>query len=132
MTGDRESDHGPTAPGLVTASISELTGAPGGGAIWSLPHGGDLDANVVRVEAGGAIDEHVNDEVDVLLLVWSGSGDITVGAESIDLEPGVVVGIARGRSRAIYAGATDLVYLSVHRRRDPMGIRSGAAPGGAG
>lgn len=131
MTRDREPHDRPSDPVLATANMSELAGAPGSGAIWSLPHGGDLDANVVRVEAGGAIDEHVNDEVDVLITVWSGSGDVTVGAESVGLEPGVVVGIARGQPRAIYAGPNDLVYLSVHRRRGPMGIRSSRVSSGA-
>ncbi len=110
--------------GLPIARLGELSDEAGSGAIWSLPHGGDLDANIVRVAAGEAIDEHVNDEVDVLVMVWSGVGDLTAGDESIAIEPGVVLSIPQGLSRAIYAGSRDLVYLSVHRRRGPMGIRS--------
>ncbi len=109
---------------LPVADLVELAGLPGSGAVWSLPHDGDLDANVVRVAAGDAIDAHVNDEVDVLMAVWSGTGDLNVGDENITLEPGLVVSIARGLARAVYAGSTDLVYLSVHRRRGPMGIGS--------
>ena len=112
------------AADVPAANLTELADLAGSGAVWSLPHGGDLDANVVRVAAGDAIDEHVNDEVDVLMAVWSGVGDVIVGDESIALEPGVILSIARGRSRAVYAGSSDLVYLSVHRRRGPLGIRS--------
>ena len=109
---------------LPHADLTELAELSGSGAVWSLPHDGDLDGNVVRVPAGQAIHEHVNDEVDVLIAVWSGSGDLSVDGRSLDLGPGVVVSIERGRSRAIQAGRSDLVYLSVHRRRGPMGIRS--------
>lgn len=116
---------------LELVNLQDLAGLPGSGVVWSLPHGGDLDANVVRVAAGEAIDEHVNDEVDVLMIVWSGAGDLTVGDESVTLEPGVVVSIARGRRRAVYAGGSDLVYVSAHRRRGPMSIRSIGQPSGA-
>lgn len=109
---------------LPVADLAELAGVSGSGAVWSLPHGGDLDANVVRVVAGASIDEHVNDAVDVLIAVWSGSGELAVGDERLSLGPGVVVSIPRGLPRAIRGGTSDLVYLSVHRRRDPMRIRS--------
>jgi quercetin dioxygenase-like cupin family protein len=109
---------------LSLVDVTELAFVEGEGAIWSLPHGGDLDANVVRVGAGHAIDEHINDEVDVLVAIWSGAGDLTIDGRSITLAPGVVVGIPRGRSRAVYAGSSDLVYLSVHRRREPLTIRT--------
>lgn len=124
MTDEREHDSPVDDAELPRADLTELAFAEGGGAVWSLPHGGDLDANVVRVAAGDSIDEHVNDDVDVLVVVWTGAGDLTAGDQSITLEPGVVVSIPRGRARAVYAGSSDLVYLSVHRRRSPMRIRS--------
>lgn len=132
MTGGSEHESSAEGAELPIADLTGLVYSDGTGAIWSLPHGGDLDANVVRVAAGGAIDEHVNDEVDVLIAVWSGTGDLTVDGESVPLQPGVVASIARGLPRAVYAGTGDLLYLSVHRRRGPMGIRSrraGPEPG---
>ena len=48
----------------------------GDGVVWSLPHGGDLDANLVRLGPDAAIGEHRNDEVDVLIYVQSGSGEL--------------------------------------------------------
>lgn len=108
---------------VPVGDMTTLAGLAGSGAVWSLPHGGDLDANVVRVAAGEAIDEHVNEDVDVLVAVWSGDGQLTVAGESIALAPGVIVSIASGLRRSIWAGSADLVYLSVHRRRSPLSIR---------
>jgi len=124
VTDDPEGEPTPVDAELSLVDVTELAFVEGEGAIWSLPHGGDLDANVVRVGAGHAIDEHINDEVDVLVAIWSGAGDLTIDGRSITLAPGVVVGIPRGRSRAVYAGSSDLVYLSVHRRREPLTIRT--------
>ena len=49
------------------ADLGAVSGS--GGAVWSLPHGGDLNANLVRLDASGRIGEHINDDVDVLLFV---------------------------------------------------------------
>lgn len=100
------------------------------GAIWSLPHGGELDANVVRLQHGHEFVDHVNDEVDILLVVWSGDGELVVDDEVASLRAGSVVHIARGRRRTIRARTTDLTYLSIHRRRGPLMIqpRPGSPP----
>ncbi len=116
MSGESEYD------GLPFAAMADLAHHDGEGAIWSLPHGGDLDANVVRLGPGRAIGEHVNVEVDVLVAVWSGDGELVVEDEVIPLRPGVVVSVERGLRRTIRAGSSDLVYLSVHRRRGPLRI----------
>ena len=55
------------------ADLGAVSGS--GGAVWSLPHGGDLNANLVRLDASGRIGEHINDDVDVLLFVQSGGGE---------------------------------------------------------
>lgn len=94
----------------------------GTGTIWSLPHGGDLDANLVRLDDGTEIEEHVNDEVDVLVVVWHGTGTLTVGERSTDLRPGVVALVPRGARRSFRAAPGGVDYLSVHRRRGPMTI----------
>lgn len=53
------SDH--SVPVVVDVDRLEVDGADG--ATWSLPYGGDLDANVVRLRAGNSIDAHVDAEV---------------------------------------------------------------------
>ena len=95
-------------------------GAPG--AVWSAPHGGDLDANLVRLHSRGSITEHVNDDVDVLIFVQSGRGELTVDGETHRLRRDVLALIPRGARRQIAAGQTGICYLSVHRRRGLLSI----------
>jgi quercetin dioxygenase-like cupin family protein len=44
--------------------------------IWTLPESNDLNANLVRFEAGGGVGEHINDEVDVIFVGVSGTGSV--------------------------------------------------------
>jgi dephospho-CoA kinase len=103
-------------------AMAELGGRSG--AVWSLPHGGDLDANLVHLVAGDAIGEHRNDEVDVLMVVRSGSGEVVVDGRRSGLSEGVVVLVPKGASRAIRADDAGLAYLSIHRRRSGPTIRT--------
>jgi quercetin dioxygenase-like cupin family protein len=95
----------------------------GQGARWHLPHGGDLDANLVRFDAGCGVGEHVNDEVDVVILVRRGDGLVQVGRRAWPVQPSTLVMIPKGLSRAISAGADGIEYLSIHRRRGGLAIR---------
>ena len=111
--------------GLGSCVVADLGRTPLGGSdgvVWHLPHGGDLDANLVRLGAGAAIDEHRNHEVDVLVYVQSGSGQVLVDGRSHPVAADHVVLVGRGASRSIEAGALGLTFLSVHRRRGPMNI----------
>lgn len=117
---DELDTHGPCDPSMWIDLCD--TGGDGNGAIWSLPHGGDLDANLIRLEGGRTIDQHVNVEVDVLIVVWGGAGELFVDERPQALRQGIVVLIPRGRSRAIRAGADGIVYLSIHRHRGPLVI----------
>jgi mannose-6-phosphate isomerase-like protein (cupin superfamily) len=105
----------------VIADLDELT-VRGSGAVWSLPHGGDLDANLVRLEPDGRISDHVNEEVDVLVLVRSGTGYVCLGGTRVDLASDHLVLIPKAARRSITAGPAGITYLSVHRRRRPLGI----------
>ena len=51
------------------------------GSLWRLD-GEDLQANLVWLGPGDRIEPHRNDEVDVLLLVVSGRGELTSTARS--------------------------------------------------
>ncbi|MDW3221128.1 MAG: cupin domain-containing protein [Acidimicrobiales bacterium] len=93
-----------------------------GGAVWSLPHGGDLDANLVRLDAGEEIGAHVNREVDVLIVVRGGDGELVVDGRRRRLGPDHLALVPKGSMRSIVAEDTGIVYLSVHRRRGPLGI----------
>lgn len=94
----------------------------GNGAVWNLPHGGDLDANLVRLEPYASIDEHINDEVDVLVFVQSGTASLHLEDDRVDLASDHLALISKGARRSITAGPTGITYLSVHRRRGPLSI----------
>jgi len=99
--------------------------AIGSGVCWTLAAPSDLNVNVVRLEAGDEVGEHVNDDVDVVLVVLAGAGRLVVDGQVVALGPGAVVHIPRGASRRLQA-ASLLGYLSVHRRR--AGIAVGRRP----
>lgn len=105
---------------IVDLTTIDRTGV--GGAVWSLPHGGDLDANLVHLPAAASIDEHVNEVLDVLVVVHAGEGELTIGGERHRLRAGVLALVPRGAARSITATANGLTYLSVHRRRDALRI----------
>jgi quercetin dioxygenase-like cupin family protein len=86
------------------------------GALWRLD-GDDLQANLVRLGAGDRIQPHRNDEVDVLLVVVSGRGELTLGGQVHPLAPMALVHVPKGTVRGIAAVDGPLAYLSVHRRR---------------
>lgn len=111
-----------TRTSSVVADLGSLSPGGGPGAVWSLPHGGDLDANLVRLRDGDVIDTHVNDDVDVLIYVQSGGGELTVDDDEHRLRSDVLVLIPRGARRRIVAGSSGMYYLSVHRRRSPLTI----------
>jgi quercetin dioxygenase-like cupin family protein len=109
---------------LVTVNLAgiDVSGADGG--VWSLPHDGDLDANLVKLAPGGQIPEHRNAEVDVVVVVVSGSGHLLVDGASVVLRPHHLARIPKGARRSVAAGPAGVVYLTVHRAR--AGLRVGS------
>jgi mannose-6-phosphate isomerase-like protein (cupin superfamily) len=94
------------------------------GAVWSLPHGGDLDANLVRLGPGGAIGAHVNNDADVLIVGVEGAGCVTIDSVQNSLRPGIVVAVPKTTTRSIHSHAeVECVYLTVHRARAGVQIR---------
>ena len=109
-----------------TLTVTDLGVVPTSGrdgVVWSLPHGGDLDANLVRLGPGAVICEHRNDEVDVLIYVQSGSGELTLDEEMQPLAGENLALIPRASRRSIRAGQRGLTYLSIHRRRNGLTLK---------
>lgn len=100
--------------------------ASGNGVAWSLASGADLNVNLVRLAPGAEIGEHVNDEVEVMLAVLEGSGQLTANGLTTPLHVSTLAYVPRGARRAIRAGLKPLVYLSVHRRRAGLQVRGPA------
>ena len=94
----------------------------GTGVIWALGGSDDLNANLVRFAAGGGVEEHVNEEVDVLFVGVAGSGFVRVDGEEHALSAGRLVFASRGAGRSIGASSDGFAYLTVHRRRGPLRI----------
>jgi quercetin dioxygenase-like cupin family protein len=86
------------------------------GARWRLD-GEDLQANLVRLGRGDRIQPHRNDEVEVLVVVVAGRGELTLDGQVHQLAPMVVAHLPKGTVRAIAAVDGPLAYLSIHRRR---------------
>ena len=108
-------------PPVDLASLAAAGGHPG--ARWRLD-GEDLQANLVRLGPGDRIQPHRNDAVEVLVVVVSGRGELTLDGQVHPLAPMVLAHLPKGTVRAVVAVDGPLAYLSVHRRR-PAGLRLG-------
>jgi quercetin dioxygenase-like cupin family protein len=108
--------------------MTDLTGllqsAEGDGVHWTLDTSGDLNVNLVHLDAAHAVGEHANDEVDLVIVVLGGSGRLTIDGHGTDLAVHVVAHVPKTSRRSVRAADdASLDYLSIHRRRGPLGIR---------
>ena len=78
----------------------------------------DLDSNVIALAPNGGIDTHTGADVDVLIHVLSGSGQLTTEQGTIELAPGALVWLPRRSQRQFTAGPDGLRYLTVHQKRE--------------
>jgi quercetin dioxygenase-like cupin family protein len=101
-------------PPVDLASLAGGGGHPG--ARWRLD-GEDLQANLVRLGRGDRIQPHRNDELEVLVVVVAGRGELTLDGQVHQLAPLVVACLPKGTVRAMEAVDGPLAYLSIHRRR---------------
>jgi quercetin dioxygenase-like cupin family protein len=97
----------------IAAALRQATAD---GPIWSV-NSEQLNVNLLRLPTGDGVAAHVNGEVDVVLVVFEGSGELSVDGVAYSLAPGRVVVVPRGAMRAMRCTAGPLVYLTCHRRR---------------
>lgn len=86
------------------------------GAIWSV-NSEQMNVNLIRLRTGATIPAHVNAELDVLLAVYEGEGELIIDGETIALGPGIAVVVPRNAQRSLRCGRGPLVFLSAHRQR---------------
>jgi quercetin dioxygenase-like cupin family protein len=86
------------------------------GPIWSV-NSEQLNVNLLRLPTGDGVAAHVNTELDVVLVIFEGSGELTVEGQTYPLRPGQAIVIPRQATRALRCTAGPLVYLTCHRRR---------------
>jgi uncharacterized protein (DUF2249 family) len=102
----------------VTATEIDLAEA---GAAWKLQmRDRDLDSNLIRLPAHGAIEAHTGPDLDVLIHVLAGSGKLTTELDTIPLAAGALLWLPRLSRRQFNAGPNGLSYLTVHRRRPAL------------
>lgn len=110
----------------VAEDLARLATCGGEGAIWTLEESEELNANLIRFEAGRTevVGEHTNDEVEVLFVGLSGSAVVKVDGEPHPLEAGRIVLVPKGSRRSVASASEteSLTYLTVHRRRGPVAI----------
>jgi quercetin dioxygenase-like cupin family protein len=95
---------------------------PGTGVIWTLEGSTQVNANLVRFDAGGGVGEHVNEEVDVLYVGVAGSGIVRVDGEEHALSAGRLVFAPKRARRSTSTSSDGFAYLTVHRRRGPLRV----------
>jgi quercetin dioxygenase-like cupin family protein len=105
----------PTAPTIIDPRAL-LLGATHDGPIWSL-NSAQLNINLLRFGTGEGIPPHINDEVDVLIVIVEGEGALILGDQECPLRTGEAALIPRGTRRAIRCTSGSLAYLSCHQRR---------------
>lgn len=108
----------------ILADVQAVSGPgePGaGGAVWKLQMSRrDLDSNIVNLLPDATIEAHTGPDLDVLLLVLGGAGQLATELDVLDLRPGVLVWLPRRSRRRFAAGADGLTYLTVHQRRQSL------------
>ena len=77
----------------------------------------DLDFTLLQWREGQGVPEHVNDEVDVITIVFAGTGTLTLDGKDIALAKGSVAVIPKGCRRSIRSQSDGFRYLNIHKRR---------------
>ena len=103
----------------ILASAEEQTGV-----VWSLQESRDFNVNLVQFAEGEGVGEHLNNEVDVLFVGVSGSGEVRINGRLHYLSSGTLVHIPKGVRRSTRGISADFAYLTIHQRRGPLKIRA--------
>jgi len=128
MSSERSATPDPV-PRIVgnTSALANAIGTDGSGAVWRLGMTDrDLDANVIELPPGDEIAAHDGPDLDVLVHVLAGSGELETETGTIALVPGALVWLPQRARRRFVAGPEGLRYFSVHHRKPGLTIT--AAP----
>lgn len=109
MTGSEADD-----PIVDLAARAGTAAAPG--AAWT-HQSDDLNANLLVFPAGDGVAEHVNAEVDVLLVGVAGEGIVALDGDRYVLRAGSALAVRKGARRGTRAVSDRFAYLTCHRRR---------------
>lgn len=93
-----------------------------GGPVWGAAST-DLNATLLEWRAGEGPAEHVNEQLDVLYVVLTGSATLTVEGEPRELAAGEATIVDKGTRRALVAGPEGVRYLTAHVRRPGLQLK---------
>lgn len=111
-----------------TTTLLETSEQQAGGSIWRLEPGArGLDSNIIALPPNAEIAEHIGPDLDVLILVLAGAGELHTELTTIPLEYGALVWLPSRAQRRFIAGPEGLRYLTVHQRKPTLNIS--AKPG---
>lgn len=110
----------------VLARTDELTAEPEtAGPVWKLQVGErDLDSNIIALPPAGTIEAHTGPDLDVLIHVLAGSGQLATELGMVDLVPGALLWLPRRSRREFTAGPDGLRYFTVHQRRQALQLQA--------
>jgi len=113
---------------LADTSALSTAAADATGVIWKLEmRERDLDSNVIALAPGATIDAHAGPDVDVLIHVLAGSGQLCTELGTLALRPGSLTWLPRRSRRQFTAGPDGLKYLTVHQRRQALTLTTAPA-----
>ena len=91
------------------------------GAVWKLQmRRRDLDSNVIHLPPAGTIGAHAGPDLDVLVHVLRGTGQLATELGAVPLRTGALVWLPRRSTRGFTAGPEGLTYLTIHQRRQAL------------
>jgi uncharacterized protein (DUF2249 family)/quercetin dioxygenase-like cupin family protein len=106
---------------LADTSALAAPDAEAAGVAWKLQmRERDLDSNVITLAPGAGIGAHYGPDLDVLIHVLSGSGQLVTELSTVELRPGSLLWLPRRSRREFAAGPDGLMYLTVHQRRQAL------------
>jgi uncharacterized protein (DUF2249 family)/quercetin dioxygenase-like cupin family protein len=107
----------------ILADTAALSATADGatGVIWKLQmRERDLDSNIITLAPGATIDAHAGPDIDVLIHVLAGSGQLVSELDILALRAGSLTWLPRRSRRQFTAGPDGLRYLTVHQRRQAL------------
>jgi quercetin dioxygenase-like cupin family protein len=110
------SGAGVTSEPTPVVDLAAIAASSARGPAWT-NRSDDLDANLLVFTGGEGVAEHVNDQVDVLIVGIAGEGTVMIDGQSHRLAAGRAVLVPKGARRSTNAGADTFAYLTCHRRR---------------
>jgi uncharacterized protein (DUF2249 family) len=114
---------------LCNTVLTAKTDSGTAGAAWKLQmRRRDLDSNIIHLPAEAIFEMHTGPELDVLIHVLDGAGQLTTELDTLTLETGDLIWLPRRSRRQFTAGPDGLRYLTVHQRRQALTLTATQHP----